>query len=98
MPQKDFDELKAEFANDVQSRMDDPRIQARDVITEHFNHYPKDDPRYRLTSKELKAAIEKSSLDDVKSYYDNQFESDAEKFLLSGISMLRLSVANLKYC
>ena len=62
MPQKDFDELKAEFANDVQSRMDDPRIQARDAITEHFNHYPKDDPRYRLTSKELKAAIEKTAL------------------------------------
>lgn len=73
MPQKDFDELKAEFANDVQSRMDDPRIQARDAITEHFNHYPKDDPRYRLTSMELKAAIEKTSLEDVKNYYDKQF-------------------------
>ena len=73
MPQKDFEELKAEFANDVQSRMDDPRILARDAITEHFNHYDKNDPRYRLTSKELKEAIEKASLADVKAYYDNQF-------------------------
>ena len=73
MPQKDFEELKAEFANDVQSRMDDPRILARDAITEHFNHYDKNDPRYRLTSKELKEAIEKASLSDVKAYYDNQF-------------------------
>ena len=73
MPEKDFEELKAEFANDVQSRMDDPRIQARDAITEYFNHYEKTDPRYRLTSKELKAAIEKATLDEVKEYYADQF-------------------------
>ncbi len=73
MPEKDFEELKAEFANDVQSRMDDPRIQARDAITEYFNHYEKTDPRYRLTSKELKAAIEKATLDEVKQYYADQF-------------------------
>ena len=73
MPAKDFEELKAEFINDVQSRMDDPRIMARDAITEHFNHYPKGDPRYRLTSKELKAAVEAATLDDVKAFYDQQF-------------------------
>lgn len=73
MPEKDFEELKAEFANDVQSRMDDPRVLARDAITEHFNHYDKNDPRYRLTSKELKAAIEKTTLDEVKNFYNTQY-------------------------
>lgn len=73
MPEKDFEELKAEFANDVQSRMDDPRVLARDAITEHFNHYDKNDPRYRLTSKELKAAVEKTTLDEVKNFYNTQY-------------------------
>ena len=73
MPAKDFDELKAEMANDIQSRMDDPRILARDAIAEHFNHYPKNDPRYRLTSKELKDAVDAATLADVKAYYNEQF-------------------------
>ncbi len=73
MPEKNFEELKAEFANDVQSRMDDPRVLARDAITEHFNHYDKNDPRYRLTSKELKASIEKTTLDEVKNFYNTQY-------------------------
>lgn len=84
MPQKDFDELKAEFANDVQSRMDDPRIMARDAMTEHFNHYDKNDPRYRLTSKEMKEAIEKATLDDVRAYYDQQFGTNRGEIALVG--------------
>ena len=73
MPEKDFEGLKSEFATEVQSRMDDPRVLARDAMTEHFNHYDKNDARYRLTSKEMKAAIESTTLDEVKSYYDQQF-------------------------
>ena len=73
MPEKDFEELKSEFATEVQSRMDDPRVLARDAMTEHFNHYDKNDARYRLTSKEMKSAIESTTLDEVKSYYDQQF-------------------------
>lgn len=84
MPQKDFEELKAEFANDVQSRMDDPRVLARDAITEHFNHYGKNDPRYRLTSKELKLAIENTTLEDVKQYYADQFGIDRGEISIVG--------------
>ena len=73
MPEKDFNELKAEISTEVQSRMDDPRVLAQDAIAEHFNHYPKNDPRYRMTSKELKAAIDAATLDDVKAYYKDQF-------------------------
>lgn len=73
MPQKDFDELKAEFKNDVQSRMDDPRVLARDALIEHFNHYEANDPRRRLTSAELVKAIDAATLDDVKNFYANQF-------------------------
>ena len=73
MPAKDFDELKAEYSNYLQSRLDDPRVLASDAITEHFNHYPKNDVRYRLTSKELKSAIEATTLEDVKHFYKTNF-------------------------
>lgn len=73
MSQKDFDELKAEFKNDVQSRMDDPRVLDRDALIEHFNHYAANDPRRRLTSAELVKAIDAATLDDVKNFYTYQF-------------------------
>lgn len=73
MPTKDFNELKAEYANHIQSRLDDPRVLASDAITEHFNHYPKTDARYRLTSKALKDAIDATSLEEVKRYYETSF-------------------------
>lgn len=73
MPEKAFDELKSEYITDVQARMDDPRVLARDAMNEHFNHYEKDDPRYRLTSKEMLEALQKAQLADVKRYYDEQF-------------------------
>ncbi len=108
MPQKDFEELKSEFATEVQSRMDDPRILARDAITEHFNHYAKNDARYRLTSKEMKTAIESATLDEVKSYYDQQFgigrgeislvgDFDAQAVRAQLESILKLKASQVPY-
>ena len=84
MPTKDFNELKAEYANHIQSRLDDPRVLASDAITEHFNHYPKTDARYRLTSKALKDAIDSTSLEEVKRYYETSFGIDRGEIAIVG--------------
>ncbi len=73
MPEKDFDELKHEYITDVQARLDDPRVLARDAMNEHFNHYEKDDPRYRASSKDMLEALQSAKLEDVKAYYAEQF-------------------------
>ena len=84
MPTKDFNELKAEYANHIQSRLDDPRVLASDAITEHFNYYPKTDARYRLTSKALKDAIDSTSLEEVKRYYETSFGIDRGEIAIVG--------------
>lgn len=72
-PTKDFNELKQEYITYIQSKMDDPRVLARDAMAEHFNTYPKGDPRYNYTSREKLEMIRKVTVDDVKDYYEQQF-------------------------
>lgn len=73
MDEKEFTELKTELSNAIASRLDDPRVLANDALTEHFNRYPESDPRYRLTNAQLKAAIDATTLEDVKAFYRDQF-------------------------
>ena len=72
-PEKDFKELKQEYITYVQSKMDDPRVLARDAMVKHFNTYPKGDPRYGYTSVEKLEMIREVSLEDVKRYWQEQF-------------------------
>lgn len=72
-PEKEFETLKSQMLAGLKARSDDPRTKANDAITEHFNTYPKDDPRYTETSAELIAEIEAATLDDVKGWYKNVF-------------------------
>lgn len=72
-PAKEFETLKQQTLVGLRAKSDDPGVKARDVMTKHFNTYPKGDARYTETSEELIAEVEKLTLDDVRNYWKNVF-------------------------
>ncbi|WP_443744340.1 M16 family metallopeptidase [Sutterella sp.] len=72
-PQKEFDTLLQQTIAGFKARSDEPSTKGRDAISAHFNTYPKGDARYRELLTEITADLEKTTLSDVKGYYDRVF-------------------------
>lgn len=72
-PEKEFETLRRQTIEGLQSRSDDPGVKARDELTRRFNTYPEGDARRNETSEELIAALKKLTLADVKKHYDEVF-------------------------
>lgn len=72
-PEKEFDTLKRQTIEGIRARSDEPQSKGRDVLTKHFNTYPKGDARYSETSEELIAELEGVRLSDVQRYWEDVF-------------------------
>lgn len=72
-PEKEFETLRRQTIEGLQSRADDPVVKARDELTRRFNTYPEGDARRNETSDELVAALKKLTLEDVRTYYEEVF-------------------------
>lgn len=72
-PEKEFETLLRQTTVGIRAKSDDPAVKGRDAITRHFNTYPAGDARHTETSDELLAELDKLTLADVKTYWENVF-------------------------
>lgn len=61
MPQDEFDQFKKQMQVMIESMRDKPDALAQNAITQHFNTYPKGDPRYEYSLDESLEQLNKHS-------------------------------------
>jgi zinc protease len=68
-PQSEFDQLKQEQINGLESQRSDPQGIAPRALSQAFNIYPKGHPNYQGTMDEDIADLKALTLDEVKKFY-----------------------------
>ena len=68
-PQGEFDQLVNQTVTGIQASLSEPESLAGDVISKHFNIYPKGDPRYSQSLEEALDEVKAAKLDDVKAFH-----------------------------
>ncbi len=68
-PAGEFDQLKRELLTGLQAKLSDPGERSRDALQRHFDIYPPGDPRHYASLDERIAAVQATSLDDVKAFF-----------------------------
>jgi zinc protease len=69
--QAEFDQLKREILTELQSKLDDPGERSRDALLAHFSTYAVGDPRRHIPLTERIEAVNNTSLDDVRGFFDH---------------------------
>jgi zinc protease len=83
-PQSEFDQLKKLLITSMESQMSDPSARASEAINQHFNIYPKGDPRYSYSMQEQLDGFKAVTLDDVKRYYKTFYAANNALFSVVG--------------
>ena len=83
-PEKEFEKLKRSISTANQAKLDDPTALAIDALNLHFRTYPADDPRTRLTRKEIVDKIGSVTVDDVKKLYRSVFQNASADIAVVG--------------
>lgn len=68
-PQSEFDQLKQEQINGLESQRSEPQSIAARLMSQTFNIYPRGHPSYQGTMDEEIADIKALTLDDVRKFY-----------------------------
>ena len=69
MPQDEFDQFKKQMQVMIESMRDKPDALAQNAITQHFNTYPKGDPRHEYSLDESLEQLNKLTVDQVRAFY-----------------------------
>jgi zinc protease len=83
-PQSEFDQLKKLMITSIEAQRSDPSAVASEALGQHFNTYPKGDPRYSPTLQEQLDGIKAVTLDDVKAYYRKFYNANHALFSVVG--------------
>lgn len=69
MPQDEFDQFKKQMQVMIESMRDKPDALAQNAITQHFNTYPKGDPRHEYSLDESLEQLNRLTVDQVRAFY-----------------------------
>jgi len=83
-PQSEFDQLKKLLITSMEAQMSDPSSRASEAMDQHFNIYPKGDPRYSPSMQEQLDGFKAVTLDDVKRYYKTFYAANNAMFSVVG--------------
>jgi zinc protease len=83
-PPDEFEHLKKLMTTSIESQMSDPIARAVEAMGQHFNTYPKGDPRYNASLQEQLDGIKSVSLEDVKRYYKTFYAANRAQFAIVG--------------
>lgn len=73
---KEFELQRVATLQAYEEMRNDPESLAQNVLERHLSPYPSDDPRYTETPDELVALAQKTTLQDLKSYYAQVYGAD----------------------
>lgn len=83
-PQSEFETLKEERINGLESGRTEPQSVAITAMSVHFNNYPKGDVRYQGNLDEQLEAIKSVTLQDVKDFHKNFYGASNGQLALVG--------------
>ena len=83
-PPEEFEQFKKLMATSIESQMSDPIARASEALGQHFNTYPKGDPRYSPSLQEQLDGIKAVTLDDVKRFYKTFYAANRAQFAVVG--------------
>jgi zinc protease len=83
-PEAEFAQLQKQALTGVESQMSEPEARGESSLLQHFNIYPKGDPRYSSSLQEQMEDIKAVSLDEVKGYYKAFYGADRAQIAIVG--------------
>ncbi len=83
-PASEFEQLKKLMITSLESQLSDPDARASKAMAQHFNTYPKGDPRYSYTMQERLDGIKAVTLDDVKRFHKTFYAANNALFAVVG--------------
>ncbi|MBK9250898.1 MAG: insulinase family protein [Proteobacteria bacterium] len=83
-PADEFEQLKKLLITSIESQLSEPTARAGEALGQHFNIYPKGDPRYSPTLQEQLDGIKAVTLDDVKRFYRTFYAANRAQFAVVG--------------
>ena len=83
-PASEFEQLKKLMITSLESQLSDPDARASEAMAQHFNTYPKGDPRYAYTMQERLDGIKAVTLDDVKRFHRTFYAANNALFSVVG--------------
>lgn len=83
-PQSEFDQLKQENLTGMESGRSEPASIAFNALGQHFNRYPKGDPRYSSTLDESIADTKAVTLEQVKKFHQDFYGASNGELAIVG--------------
>jgi zinc protease len=83
-PANEFDSLKKQQLTVLESQKNEPTRVAGDVLGQHFNIHPKGHPLNALTLDEQIAAIQATTLNEVKRFYKDFYGASSGQLIIVG--------------
>lgn len=68
-PVNEFEQLKKQILTNIEAQKSEPGPRASEAMSQHFNQYPKGDPRYAATLDETIENYRAVTLDQVKAFH-----------------------------
>ncbi len=83
-PESEFAQLKKQGLTGIESQKSDPQTLASVALGQHFNIYPKGDPRYARSLEEAEADIKAVTLQQVKDYHQQFYAAEKGEIAVVG--------------
>ena len=83
-PENEFEQLKKLMLTSFEMALSDPASKASEAISQHFNIYPKGDPRYSGTIQDSINGVGATTLDDVRRFHQTFYAANRAMFAIVG--------------
>ncbi|MGV7210403.1 M16 family metallopeptidase [Oxalobacteraceae bacterium A2-2] len=83
-PQAEFEQMKQQWIVALESARNEPQAVAHQAIEQHFDHYPKGDPRASMTIAEQLAAVQALRLEDVVAFHRQYYGASHGELAIVG--------------
>src|SRR5690606_30110981 len=83
-PEAELTQLKNQAITSVEAALSEPSALASEALGQHFNIYPKGDPRYSETLQEQLDGIRAVTLDDIRAFHRTFYAANRAQFAIVG--------------
>jgi zinc protease len=83
-PENEFEQLKKLMLTSFEMALSDPASRASAAVSQHFNIYPKGDPRYSGTIQDVIDDIKITALEDVRRFHKTFYAANRAMFAIVG--------------
>jgi zinc protease len=83
-PADEFEQLKKQSLTALESQLAEPAARASEAMSQHFNIYPKGDPRYAPSLQERLDGIRAVTLEQVRAHYVKFYAANRAQFAIVG--------------